>query len=65
MINVAHTTDISKVLFEIEEDQLVVVWDGTYVYIEKSSDYSFAKKTFSMHKNRPLIKMMMIVSTKG
>lgn len=52
-------------MFEVQENEIIVVWDGTYIYIQKSSDYSFAKKTFSIHKNRPLIKMMVIVSTTG
>ena len=52
-------------MFELIEDEIVTVWDGTYIYIQKSSNYSFTKKTYSIHKNRPLVKMMVIVSTKG
>ena len=56
---------MSKLLFEINESAIVTVWDGTYVYIEKSSNYSFSKQSYSMHKGCPLLKMMMIVSTSG
>jgi hypothetical protein len=65
LIRTKHTTDISKNIFEPDEDSLIIVWDGTYVYIQKSSNYSFQKQTYSMHKNRPLVKMMMIVTTTG
>jgi len=37
--------------------------DGTYVYIEKSSNYAFQRRTYSLHKGRPLVKPMMMVST--
>jgi hypothetical protein len=60
-----HTTNISKQLFDIGENKLITVWDGTYVYIEKSSNYSFQKHTYSMHKGRHLLKMMMVVATNG
>jgi hypothetical protein len=65
MIQLRHTTQISKTIFESDEDSIITVWDGTYVYIQKSSNYSFQRQTYSMHKNRPLVKMMMIVTTTG
>ena len=65
LLNINHTTESSKILYEVSEESIVTIWDGTYVYIEKSSNYSFQKKTYSMHKNRPLVKLMMIVSSTG
>jgi len=65
IIQAKHTTQISKTIFGSEEDSIITVWDGTYVYIQKSSNYSFQRQTYSMHKNRPLVKMMMIVTTTG
>ena len=65
MIQLRHTTQISKTIFESDGDSIITVWDGTYVYIQKSSNYSFQRQTYSMHKNRPLVKMMMIVTTTG
>ena len=65
IIEEKYTTVLSKELFEVKKGSIITVWDGTYVYIEKSSNYKFAKATYSMHKNRPLLKMMMITSTSG
>ena len=65
ILNINHTTDLSKRLFEVEENNTITVWDGTYIYIEKSSNYTFQKLTYSMHKHRHLLKMMLAVSTTG
>ena len=35
-----------------------VIWDGTYSYTQKSEDYEMAKKTYSGHKKRQLLKFM-------
>ncbi len=65
LINIHHTTEISKTLFELNEESIATVWDGTYVYIQKSSNYSFQRKTYYMHKYRSLVKFMVIVTTTG
>ena len=36
-ININHTTTLSKELFDLNEENLILVWDGTYVYIENST----------------------------
>jgi hypothetical protein len=41
---------MSKILYGLKEENVVTVWDATYVYIEKSTNYLFQKKSFSMHK---------------
>jgi hypothetical protein len=64
-INLKYTKSLSQKLYNLENDSIVTVWDGTYVYIEKSSNYKFQKDTYSMHKGRNLIKMMMVVTTTG
>jgi DNA-dependent RNA polymerase auxiliary subunit epsilon len=52
-----HNTDIAKTIFcQNDPDAVVSIWDGTYVYIQKSGNYSFQRKSFSMHKHRPLFK---------
>jgi len=60
-----HTRGMAKNLFAEGKDVAILVADGTYMYIEKSSNYSFQRRSFSMHKGRPLVKPMMIVSTTG
>ena len=61
-----ETTDLAKHLFSPDDDDCaILVLDGTYVYIQKSSQHTFQCRTFSMHKHRPLVKPMMVVSTTG
>lgn len=60
-----HTTPLSQKLFKTNKDSLILVWDGTYIFTIKSSNYDFQKKTYSMQKQRNLIKVMMCVSTDG
>lgn len=43
----------------------IVIFDGTYCYVEKSSNYLYQKKTYSMHKYRNLLKPFLIVCTDG
>lgn len=59
---------IPQGLFGGEEDgsrRAIVICDGTYVYLQKSSNYSFKKKSYSLHKYRNLIKPFLIVTTDG
>ena len=58
-----HTTSISKTLFANGEDVCIIVADETYVFIQKSSNYSFQRRTYSIHKGRHLVKSMMLVTT--
>lgn len=61
-----HTTDISKQLFtDPISDTVIMVLDGTYIYIQKSSSYKFQRLTYSMHKNLPLVKPFIITATDG
>jgi len=60
-----HTRNLAKDLFAEGEDVAILVANGTYVYIQKSSNYSFQRRTYSLHKGRPLVKSMMMVSTTG
>ena len=60
-----HTTKTASTLFSSGPDDAIVVLDGTYIYIQKSSDYVFQRRSYSMHKNRSLLKSMVIVGTDG
>ena len=60
-----HTRDLAKALFANDNDVAIIVADGTYVYIEKSSNYTFQRRSYSVHKGRHLVKPMMLVSTTG
>lgn len=61
-----HTRQIAKTLFGNSADnQAILVLDGTYIYINKSGNFKFQRQSFSLHKGRPLVKPMIIVSTTG
>jgi hypothetical protein len=57
-------TTEAKELF-CDGDKVAIVLDGTYIYIQKSSNYAFQRQSFSGHKHRPLLKPFMIVSPDG
>ncbi|XP_028038214.1 uncharacterized protein LOC114248965 [Bombyx mandarina] len=58
---------IPKTLFGSFEgvDRPIAIFDGTYCYVEKSSNYLYQKKTYSLHKYRNLVKPFLIVCTDG
>ncbi len=57
-----HTTTYSKVFNG--QDTASLIWDGTYLYIEKSSaNHKIQRNTFSMQKSRNLLKFMSICAT--
>ncbi|XP_062619706.1 uncharacterized protein LOC134281247 [Saccostrea cucullata] len=63
-----HTRPLAKELFSPGYEQrppVLLVLDGTYIYIQKSCNFRFSRRSFSMHKHRPLVKPMMVVTTSG
>ena len=61
-----HTTIFARdLLASGNTDTAILILDGTYIYIEKSSKYTFQRKTYSMYKGRPLVKPMMVTSSDG
>ena len=59
----AHGTIYAETFFR--GDRVITIWGGTYFYTQKSEDYEMARKTYSGHKNRPLLKFMSIVLPDG
>jgi hypothetical protein len=59
-----HTRPLAKTLFGSGTEALLVL-DGTYIYIQKSGNFQFQRRTYSMHKGRPLVKPMVVVTTTG
>lgn len=57
-----HNTEYSKAFFG---NHPTTIWDGTYLYIQRPSNYNFGRKTYSVHKGRPLVKFMSIVLPDG
>ena len=53
-----HRTETSSVLHNPARDKVVWIFDGTYVFIQKSGNISMQKRTYSGHKYRNLVKPM-------
>lgn len=63
---VSHKSKMSSALFDGDDQSRAhLILDGTYIYIDKSTNYLFQKQTFNSHKKRNYIKMMMGVGTDG
>ncbi|XP_048755757.2 uncharacterized protein LOC125666612 [Ostrea edulis] len=61
-----HTRHLAQTLFgNIEKNQAILVLDGTYIYTAKSNNFHYQRRSYSMHKRRPLVKPMVIVTTTG
>lgn len=63
-----HNLIIPQGLFGGEEGgnrKAIVICDGTYIYLQKSSNYLFQKQSYSLHKGRNLVKPFLIVTTDG
>ena len=60
---IENQTLMSRKLFG--DNVLITIWDGTYVYIQKSSNYTFQKLSYSSHKHRALTKPMLAVTSNG
>lgn len=43
----------------------IAIFDGTYIYLQKSANYMFQNKTYSLHKYDNLTKQFLIVSCDG
>ena len=60
-----HNTDSVKELHQLEDDVLVVIIDGTYTRLEKSSNNEFQYLSYSMQKNHNLVKPFIICCADG
>lgn len=60
-----NTTQLSRDLYEKTNQAVITLWDATYVFTIKSSNYQFQKDSFSVQKKRNLVKVMLCVMTNG
>jgi hypothetical protein len=58
-----HQTAIATILHTTKPNQLCVVADATYLFIQKSIDNQFQRKLYSMHKHRNLVKPLTLTTT--
>jgi hypothetical protein len=50
-----HQTAIATEIFTTNPNQLYIIMDGTYLYIQKSSNNEMQRRTYSFHKHRHLL----------
>jgi hypothetical protein len=60
-----HGRTMFKELFETPDDTMFTIFDGTYLYIDKSTDFEQQKRTYCVPKKRNLIKPMMVCLEDG
>lgn len=61
-----HVTEFSNTLYpDINNPTVIVCIDGTYSYIEKSSNFRALRQSFSQYKGRHLVKPALIVAPDG
>ncbi|CAF3381748.1 unnamed protein product [Rotaria socialis] len=61
-----HTRPLAQqLLANNDPNKAIIILDGTYVYIQKSANNLLQRRTYSLHKGKPLVKPMMVVSTDG
>ena len=56
---------IAKELFQSDKEQFIAIADGTYCYIQKSSNNYFQRVTYSGQKKRHLVKPFIICTSDG
>ncbi|CAF1504733.1 unnamed protein product, partial [Rotaria sordida] len=57
-----HNIAFSK---EFWDNKVTIIWDGTYIYMEKGSDHYLNRSTYSGQKCRHLVKFMSLVLPDG
>ena len=61
-----HTRPLAQSIFgDASNSQAILVLDGTYIYIQKSNNFLFQRRSYSLHKGRPLVKPMVVVTSSG
>jgi hypothetical protein len=58
-----HQTAIATILHTNKPHQLCVVADTTYLFIQKSMNNEFQRRSYSIHKHRNLVKPMILTTT--
>ncbi len=60
-----HNCYVAKELFDLKKTQFSIICDGTYCYIQKSTNNLIQRLTYSVQKGRPLVKPFVICTTDG
>ena len=60
-----YTRPLTKmILANNSNDVVILALDGTYVYVHNSGNNCLQRKLYCIYKGRPLVKMMIIVTTR-
>jgi hypothetical protein len=62
---ITHNNQIHRQLFNVANDELILIADGTYLYYQKSKYNTLQRKQFSVQKSRHLVKPFVICTTSG
>uniref|UniRef100_T1KWR0 DDE Tnp4 domain-containing protein n=1 Tax=Tetranychus urticae TaxID=32264 RepID=T1KWR0_TETUR len=60
-----HGTRIANALLYVEDGKIVLIADETYCDHQKSSNFPYAQRSHSLHKNRNLFKLFIICLPNG
>jgi hypothetical protein len=60
-----HRTETSKILYDLEENDLCFIADGSYLNCKKSRNHVFQYDSYSKHKGTNLIKPMIVCCPDG
>ena len=60
-----HTRPLAMELLSDQPDRAILILDGAYIYCQKSANNVLHRRTYSMHKGRPLLKPLLVVTTTG
>lgn len=62
---IQYNNEIALRIHAATANKIILVLDGTYLFIQKSDNFDFQRNTYSRHKHRNLIKPMKAVFTNG
>jgi hypothetical protein len=60
-----HMRSSFSTVLDISPENIILILDGTYLYVEKSSDHDLQRRSYSSHKHRNLFKPMLVVTPDG
>ncbi|XP_057329865.1 uncharacterized protein LOC130670476 [Microplitis mediator] len=60
-----NTSSTAKMLYQVKDDQLIFICDGTYIRHQKSANNEYQRKSYSGQKKVPLCKPFTICTTNG
>ena len=61
-----HTRSLAqKLLVDDDPTKAIIILDGIYICVQKSHNNVLQRRTYNVHKGKPFVKPMMIVSSDG